>query len=223
MNMSEAWQAIKDLSREKFEEKIKPQGLPEARKELLFKLIRCNIQISYSCKYDIKAYALKCLMPDFYELIAYKWPPYARGAYHEYDPPKNGQNIIKHGIGFGEVVSYSRKFGTLLVPIPNETDGRRAVILSDLDLKCERDKLELPPSGIREMNCTISIAHQREGKFRFISARLLSSKKKKYEETIAQTLGEITFGEQARQGFIERCIEILEKDLIQPTSSSYTN
>ncbi|WP_155632380.1 hypothetical protein [Burkholderia vietnamiensis] len=218
MDMSEAWQAIKDLSREEFEERIKHQGLPEARKDLLFKFIRGDIQVSYSCKPDIEAYVLKYLMPEFYESIPHKGHPYSSNELYEYDPPKNGQNILKHGIGFGEVVSYSRKFGTLLVPIPNEVDGERCVIFSDLDLKRDGDELEIPPPGIREMNYTISIANHRNGKFRFISARILSSKKKKYEETIAQVLGEIIPDEQARRSFIDRCVEILEENLIQPAS-----
>lgn len=223
MDISEALEFIKSLTKKEFEEKIEPQRLPEHRKELLFKFIQGEIHVSYSCRLDLEAYALKHLMPDFYDSIPHEGHLYSSGELYEYDPPKNGQNIIKHGLDFGEVVSYSKKFGTLLVPISNEADERRVVILSDLDLKCERDKLELPPPGIREMNCTISIAHQREGKFRFISARLLSSKKKKYEETIAQILGEITPDAQARQGFIDRCVEILERDLIQPASSARTN
>jgi uncharacterized DUF497 family protein len=216
MDIAGAWQAIKDLSKDELEEKIKPQRLPENRKDLLFKFIQGEIQVSYSCKPDIQAYALKHLMPDFYESAPHEGHPYSSGELYEYDPAKNGQNIIRHGIGFGEVVSYSRKFGTLLVPIPNETDGKRYVIFSDLDLKREEDELEMPPSGIREMNYTISIASHRNGRFRFISARLLSSKKKKYEETIAQALGEIVPDEQARRGFIDRCVEILETNLIQP-------
>lgn len=219
MDMSESWQAIKNLSKDEFEEKIKPQRLPEARKDMLFKFIRGDIQVSYSCKPDIEAYALKCLMPDLYESIPHEGHPYSSSELYEYDPAKNGQNIIKHGIGFGEVVSYSRKFGTLLVPISNEVDGERCVIFSDLDLKRDSDELEIPPPGVREMNHTISIANHRSGKFRFISARLLSSKKKKYEETIAQVLGEIIPDEQARRSFIERCVGILEKDLMQSASS----
>jgi hypothetical protein len=216
MDRFDAWKTIKSLSKEEFEEKIASQKLSKDRQDLLFKFIQGEIEVSCACKPDIEAYTLKCLMPDFYEKIAHERHPYSSSESYEYDPPKNGQNIIKHGIGFGEVVSYSRRFGTLLVPIPNERDGERYAILSDLDLKRESDELEIPPSGIREMNCTISIANHREGKFRFISARLLSSKKKKYEETIAQALGEITPDEQVRQGFIARCVEILERDLIQP-------
>ncbi len=217
MNGFDAWNTIKSLSKEAFEGKMAPQKLSKDRQDLLFKFIQGEIEVSYACKPDIEAYVLKCLIPDFYEKIAHERHPYSSSELYEYDPPKNGQNIIKHGIGFGEVVSYSRKFGTLMVPIPNERDGERFAILSDLDLKRESDELEMPPPCIRKMNYTISIANLIEGKFRFISARLLSSKKKKYEKTIAQALGEIMPDEQARQGFIDQCVKILERDLIQPT------
>jgi hypothetical protein len=220
MDRVDAWQAIKGLSKEEFEEKIKPLGLPKHRQDLLFQFIQGEIQVSYSCKIDIEEYALKHLIPEFYESIPHDGHPYSSCELYEYDPPKNGQNIIKHGIGFGEVVTYSRKFGTLLIPIPDEKDGQRYVVFSDLNLKREVGELEMPPPTIREMNYTISITILREGKFRFISSRLLSSKKKKYEETIAQALGEIITDAQASQSFVDHCVEILERDLIQPVRSS---
>lgn len=189
-----------------------------SRKELLFRFINGDIQVSYSCRPDLEAYALKCLLPEFYKSNSNEGHPYSSCGLYEYDPPKNGQNIIKHGIGFGEVVSYARKFGTLMVPIPDEVDEERYVVFSDLKLKREGDELELPPPGIREMNYTISVAHYREGRFRFISARILSSRKKKYEKTIAQVLAEIIADVQERQAFINRCVEILERDLIHNQS-----
>ena len=225
MDRVDAWQIIKGLSKDEFEEKIKSQRLPEDRQELLFRFIQGEIQVSYVCKTDIEEYALKRLLPEYYESIPHNGHPCSSNELYEYDPSKNGQNLIKHGIGFGEVVSYSRQFGTLQVPIPDEKDGQRYVIFSDLNLRREGDELEMPALGIREMNYTISITILREGKFRFISSRLLSSKKKKYEETIAQVLGEIIPDAQARQGFVDRCVEILERDLIcvSTSSSSPTN
>ncbi|AVR87320.1 hypothetical protein [Thauera aromatica] len=217
MDISGAWRAIKNLSKKEFEEKINSESLPKNRKDLLFKFIQGEIQVSYNCKLDVEEYALKYLMPYFYNSIPHEGHPYSSGELYEYDPPKNGQNIIRHGIGFDEVVSYSRKFGTLLVPIPDKIDRERCVIFSDLDLRREEDQLEIMhPSKIRDMNYTISIASLRNGKFRFISARLLSSKKKKYVETIAQALREVVHDERARRDFIDRCVEILEKNLIQP-------
>lgn len=220
MNQSDAWQAVKALSKEDFQGKIENQSLPKNREELLFKFIQDEIQVSYSCKSDIEAYALKSLMPEFYNSNPNEGHSYSNCELYEYDPPKNGQNIIKHGIGFGEVVSYSKQFGTLLIPIPNEPDGERHVIFSDLYLKNGAKDLEMPHPGIRDFNYTMSIVNSKQGKFRFISARILSSKKKKYEETIAQTLRKIDLDEQVRQNFTGLCVEILERDLIHPASLS---
>lgn len=220
MDRSKAWQAIRCISREAFDEKIESEGLAEKRKNLLFKFLQGEIQVSYRCKQDIEEYALKLLMPDVYELLPHEGHQYSSCETYEFDPPKNGQNIIKHGIGFGEVVSYSRQFGTLTVPLPAVEGEQRCVIFSDLNLTREGDKLELPPSGIREMNYTISIAQRKVSRFRFISSRLMSTKKEKYEATTAQALREIIPDEQARQGFINHCVEILEAHLIRQTPAA---
>lgn len=214
-----AWQAIRRLRKEEFEEKIKPQGLPKDRQDILFKFIQGEIQVSYSCKPDIEEYALKRLMPEVYESLPHEGHSYSACELYEYDPPKNGQNIIKHGIGFGEVVRYSRQFGTLLVPCPNDKDGERCVIFSDLNMERVGDELELPPPGIRELSYTISITHHRNGRFRFISSRLMSAEKKKYRKTMAQAFGKIITDAEARQRFIDRCVEIVETNLILPTVS----
>ncbi len=220
MNRVEAWQAIQSLGREEFEKKIENQKLPKDRQDLLFKFIRGEIPVGYSCAPDLEEYAIKSLMPEVYESLPHEAHPYSSCEIYDYDPPKNGQNIIKHGIGFGEVVSYSTKFGTLMVPCPNERDGERRVIFSDLNLKHGGAKLALPPAGIRELNYTISIVHHRDSKFRFISSRLMSSKREKYRKTMEQAFGEIVSDEEARVGFIDRCMEIVETNLIHRSAQN---
>lgn len=214
MDALEAWQAVRRISKEEFEDKIKPQGLPKERQDLLFKFIQGEIQVSYSCKPDIVEYALKSLMPEIYKSLPHEGHPYSSGKHYEYDPPKNGQNIIKHGIGFGEVVSYSSRFGALQVPRPDTNEGERHVIFSDLSLKPKGRKLELPLSSIREMNYVISIAHYRDGRFRFISSRVMSSKKKEYRDTMKQAFGKIISDAQAREAFVDDCVKIVETDLM---------
>lgn len=226
MDRSKAWQAIRRLSKAEFEEKIKPQGLPRDREDLLFKFIQGEVPLSYSCKLDLEEYALKRLVPEVYGSLAREVHPYSSNGIYEYDPAKNGQNMLKHGVGFGEVVSYSKLFGALLVPCPDSTDGERYVIFSDLNLQREGDALELPLPGIKRMNYVISIVHPRDGKYRFISSRLMSSKKAKYRTTMKQAFGEIIPDAQALEGFIDHCVEIVETGLIQPAvaaSSSFSN
>lgn len=208
MDCSDVWEKIKGLRKEEFAKKFSDH-LPHDRLDVLFKFVRGNI--SHSDGRDIKAYVVKVSNPDFYKAISDKCFPNLVGYSYEYDPPKNGQNIIKHGIGFNDVVSYSSNFATLIVPIQEDVEAR-LVILSDLVLKDY--SLEMAPSSIKEMNYTISIVTQRE-KYRFISARLLSSRRKKYKETISHAIGKIIVDEQERQDFINRCVEKLERDLIE--------
>jgi len=215
MVRSEAWQSVMSLSKEEFEEKIRPEKLPKDRKTLLFQFIKSEIQICHTSSLDIEDYALKCLKPEVYKSLRIKEHPHSSCSLYEYDPPKNGQNIIKHGIGFSEVVSYSKRFGTLMVPLPNQTKEKRYVIFSDLLLNRNSGELILPPQNIRELNYTISIVQQIIGKVRFISSRLMSSKKKKCRNTIAQALREIISDEQARNAIIDRCLEILETSLFR--------
>ncbi|WP_343674900.1 BrnT family toxin [Paraburkholderia heleia] len=219
MNRSEAWQAITRLSKEEFDGRIKCQKLSADRQELLFNFIQGETVVSYGYRLDIEDYAIKSLMPEVFASLPHEVRPYASRELYEYDPAKNGQNIIKHGIGFGEVVSYSKRFGTLLVPCPDERDGERYVIFSDLNLERAEDKLELAPRGIREMNYTVSIAHQRDGRFRFISSRLMSSKREKYKKTMQQAFGEIIDDVREREAFVDRCVEIVETQLIRTATS----
>ena len=151
-----------------------------------------------------------------YEKMPHDGHVYSSCELYEYDPPKNGKNIIKHGIKFGDVVSYSKKFGTLLVPCPDDKDGERYVVFSDLNLENGIYKLQLPLSELKDLNFIISIVSKSGGKFRFISSRIMSSKKKKYRETIQQSLRSVKFVDKnSKQQFVERCVEIIERDLIQ--------
>ena len=222
MDRVNAWQAIKDFSNDEFKEKIKTAQLPEERQDLLLKFIQGKIQVSIDCKIDIEEYALKQLMGTFYESSTPQWHPYSSGEFYEYDPAKNGQNIIKHGIGFSEVISYSGgRFGVLQVPFPHKTDGQRYAVFSDLNLKHRGDKLAMPLPSTRDMNYTFSITTFREGKYRFISSRLLSSKKPKYKKTVEQVFKEIIPDEKERRGVIDRCVEIIERDLIHPAQPPF--
>lgn len=217
MNRLDALLAMREFSKEQVAEKTVCDRLGTKRLDLLFDVIQGKRAVSGYSRLDIEAYALKRLMPEVYDSLPDNEYPHSRGELYEYDPPKNGQNIIKHGIGFGEVVSYSRQFGTLMVPCSSDSDGERYVIFADLNLEREDHTLELPLPSIREMNYTISIAHHRNDRFRFVSSRLMSTKKKKYRDTMVQSFGEIYPDEAARNAFVDRCVEILEEHLMKKT------
>jgi hypothetical protein len=159
-------------------------------------------------------------MPECYDLISHENDLCCNNDDYEYDPPKNGENIIKHGLGFGEVVSYSGFFGRFIVVMPHNKNETRSVIFSDLDLSPPPNKkLEMPLDSIKagELYYTLSIVTVRKDtdkplrpKYRFITSRILSSKKKKCEKTIEQSLRE-NLDEKVRRCFLDRCIEEVEK------------
>ena len=215
MERCDALLKIKNFRDDEFNKKIEHQKLPNERKKLLFGILKGDIEIDCFCKIDIEEYALKCLLPEVYEKMPHDGHVYSSGELYEYDPPKNGQNIIKHGLGFGEVVSYSKKFGTLLVPCPDDKDEERLVVFSDLNLENRIYKLQLPLSELKDLNFIISIVSNSGGKFRFISSRIMSSKKKKYRETIQQSLRGVSFVDKnSKEKFVDRCVEIVDRDLI---------
>src|SRR6185436_11361760 len=207
---------IKRLTRDEVKAKTKALGLSPERAELLFGFIQGHIEVDFWRGREIEEFVLKRLEPVAYRLLPREDYPHASNSLYEYDPPKNGQNIIKHGLDFGEVVSFSRKFGTLMIPCPDDTDRERRLIFSDLDLTPGVNQLTLPPSSIQlnAVNFTFSIVQQRGDKFRFISSRILSTEKRKCRRNIEDVVkGFFTEADQ-KDAFVDRSMEILEENLI---------
>lgn len=215
MNRSEALTLITKFSAEEFIEKTAFLKLPKNRARQFFEVIKGEQSIYYCDKFDIEEYALKIIFPEIYGIIKTIKHINSTSEIYEFDPAKNGQNIIKHGLGFGEIVTYSTKFGTLSVPCPDIHDTRRAIIFSDLVLG-EKEKLSFPLSQVSGIKYTLSVAQQIDGKFRFISSRFMSSKKKKYTENVKQSIRGFVFpDENSKDSFVSRCIEKIEVDLLR--------
>jgi len=224
MDTTEALLALKLLSKEEFAARMshkeaKKLGLSLERQELLFSLIQGETTVSISCQPDIEAFLLKTLSPEIYWDLPREAHPYSSGERYEYDPAKNGQNMIKHGIGFGEVVSYSSQFGALSVALSCEGQGERLAIFSDLNLMPRSNLLELPPRNAKTMNTVMSIVQLRDYRFRFISSRLLSPDEKAYRKDIGQALRKVLPDPELRKPFVDRCVEILKENLIKPADA----
>lgn len=215
MNTNEAWQAATQLGKEEFEARMAliPDRIasPE-RRDLLFKFIKSEIQVGYDCSPDLQAYALKCMMPTTYSSFAIRRHPYSEGPNWEYDPPKNGQNLIKHGLGFGEVASYSGgTFGVYSVPCPDPNDEERWVVFSGLDLSHRDARLTLPIGVVAgRANCTVSITQFRNGRYRFISAHLLSSDKDVAVTKIRQKLKKFSSDPRDKEAVVDRAVEFID-------------
>jgi hypothetical protein len=219
MNRTEALILIAKFSIEEFIEKLKTANpelklnLPEKRAKQFFEIINGTKCVDQFCKLDIEECALKIIFPDFYSEIKTTDHPYSTAELYEFDPAKNGQNIVKHGLSFSEVVTYSTKFGTLSIQCPYKQDHQRTIIFSDLVLG--EYKLKLPLSEASNLNYTLSIVQPLDGKIKFISSRFLSSKKQKYTQTVKQAIRCVKFPDEAsKKSFVGRCIEIIERDLI---------
>ncbi|OQS37144.1 hypothetical protein B0T40_09490 [Chromobacterium haemolyticum] len=203
---------LQNLSEEEFEQKSKQQGLSKERMRLPFKILKRKVKIDYYLEVDIQRYALKYLFPETYAALSLGNHIYSTSDFYEYDPPKNGQNIIKHGISFHEVISSPNKFGTLMVQCPDNKDGTRCVIFSNMDSGINGENLDLPLSGITGVIYIITVAQQVDSKYRFISSRILSQKS--YPEIMERSFKNIYEDDPAKKdGFVKHCIEIIERDL----------
>lgn len=204
----------KEINKKEVQKNIKKNGINDARFKLLADVINGRVAVSHPDIWDIERYVLKCILPEEYKSLSLSDHCYSSGHFYEYDPPKNGQNIIKHGLSFAAVVSYSKNFGTLIVPCPDEQDGERVVIFSDLILKDKNLSLPLASVDFSKENYTISIAQLRNEKFRFISSRLLS--KSSYKENMDQAFRNIyKKKKESKDAFVNKCVEIVERDLLK--------
>lgn len=213
MSLQDGMAELRTITRDEFDTKIRPQGLSEERRDLLFRYIQGQVKVSLDTKHSLDCYALKCLLPDYYAGLFPDFLPDPFHSLYPYDPAKNGQNLIKHGLGLLEATSYNQNFGVLTFPFPHETDGWRSVIFSDLTLQ-EGETLELPPTGLTSRNYVVLVAtNMTDGRYRYISARFLSSDKKKSEETILQLLSEACPDKTSRKALLKDCLGILEANL----------
>lgn len=206
---------IGSLKPDLFHEKLSLVDIESERITLLVEAINRNT-FQHGERIDVFLFLLKHLLPDDYERLVIRERIGSSSELYEFDPVKNGQNIVKHGVSFSEVVSYSNRFGTLVVPCPDEQDQKRLVIFSDLSASRSGMRLSFPLPKIEEQNeCyVISIAQLKDSKFRFISSRLMS--RKRHKKTLKNAFKNIYINQpELKNEFMERCLEILERDLFK--------
>ncbi len=224
MDCSEFFDKIKNISEEELKIKLNNSKSkarekvnrfpPEDRYGEILKLIKD--ESGYAFANDIKGYILRLLEPDCYMSMVNKNHTYSNGETFEYDPYKNGENIIKHGISFNDVISFSGgSFGTLLIPIKDEEEERLVAFSSFFS----KEQIQgVPPERINKMNYVISILTLREQKYRFISSRFLGSSGN-YQKDISQSLKDIIKEKSKKESFVNQCVQILEKNLINNSNS----
>ncbi|WP_132649448.1 BrnT family toxin [Rubrivivax gelatinosus] len=192
------------------------------RAEVLVDVINGTKDVEHFVALDIHLFCLKKIFPDQYFAVQAIEHAYSKSDLYEFDPPKNGQNIMKHGISFGEVVSFSKKFGTLMVPCPDITDAERLVVFSDLTIDSGyRLALPLNSMDFTKEIYTLSIAQQRGGGFRFISSRTFG--RESCREAMQQSFKGIYQNSPEKKSlFTARCCEILEQHLFKPSPTRHS-
>lgn len=215
------WQELESEDSCNFRKKLsKKLNLPLNRVNDLYKFIHGEEELYVIDKINIQAYLAKSLRPKEYDLAPLTRHSYSEGPNFSYDPAKCGQNIVKHGLCFNEVVSYAKDFGGLIVPRKNAKDGERLVIFSNLKNKPKQKEFVFCLGATSESN-VLNIVVLDGLRFRFISSRPLSSKRRKYVRTIKSALKEDSEGFN-NDSFTELCIEYLEKNVFvssRPSSS----
>ncbi len=206
--LKNAFNELKELSRDKIISHDSLKTLGNDRRELLYKLIQSK-NIYNNTDLDIAAYAVKTITPEKYKTCFISEHLYSNQNLIEYDPPKNGQNIIKHGLSFNEVVYFSVRFGSLFVHLD---EGRKA-IFSGILIN-EKNNLSYPINNTQGLFNTISIVADRKNDkpgYRFISSRIMS--KSNYKENVRQALSKIIKDKNEQAMFINSCVEYIEKNL----------
>lgn len=215
---SEARKLLSSLEPNCFPDWLKEQSFSQNRVTLLQSVIDGDTLISTHDKLDILLYILKNICREKYNSLTSTSHLYSQNENYEYDPAKNGQNIVKHGISFSEVVSYSTKLGALMVQCPDDNDAYRTVMFSDLSNLKSGYKLTAPlNSSDLSDSFVVSVVQSRGVKLRFISSRLIS--KTNHEKTLRNSLKNIYPNDQnKRDEFIVRCLDVLKKNLIENNS-----
>lgn len=188
---------------------LKGLGLPEGREKILKEVLVGSRRLDIVDGIDIKLYALKKMFPSKYDSLMLKETVFSKSDLCHYDPVKNGQNMIKHGLSFREVINFSPRFATLAVPGVESNGEKRSVILSDLSLpKGYSLSLPLEEWGERLNFYTLTVAQVRGFTYRMISSRVLS--RRNVSKALKGAFKNIyPDSAERKKEFVSHCVEIL--------------
>jgi uncharacterized DUF497 family protein len=120
----------------------KIKGISPERKAKLICMLLNYKSLDITTCLDIRLYALKTISPEKFQSLKPHEHCYSSNSQYEYDPQKNGQNIIKHGISFGEVMS---DFGSTVVE--SGKAAQKMIFIS----KMKTERLSFPLSTFQEI------------------------------------------------------------------------
>ncbi len=213
MNRNQALACLRKISFDDFSWYFDCEKIPTKRLHQFYDVINEKMTIDESGRFYIQEYALRFIFNEKYKKFEDEHFN-SSGQLYEFDPSKNGKNLVKHGVAFNEVWSYSKKFGTLSIPFLDLSGEERVISFSDFNLE-GKYKAIFPLSEIINLRYCVSIIKNTEkGKIRFISSRFLSSRRDKCYKTIYDSLNHAAFcNEKLKKDFVNRVIEILQRNL----------
>lgn len=176
---------ILEYGRDNFYKTIKNKlQISNNRSEFVIKIIKREIKINEFLMNNILRCITKklCESKDINFFDIFKVPKnnfLSKACLYEYDPAKNGQNILKHGLDFGEVISYAGNDYGRLISYTKSGDEERVVIFSKYYVNDKNNIFLSNDKKTEDFLCIATIAINVDHGFRFISSRALKVKNKK--------------------------------------------
>ncbi|CAM9212439.1 BrnT family toxin [Acinetobacter bereziniae] len=176
---------VLEKGKEIFFEIIKSKlQISKNRYDFIIKILRRDIKVDNFLMNDILRCIVKKLCEsddiDFFDTS--KIPEnhlLSKVSLYEYDPAKNGQNILKHGLDFGAVVNYGGSDYGRLISYTNSEIEDRFVIFSKYYVNNENNIFLSDDKKNEDFLCIATIATNVDIGFRFISSRALKVKNDK--------------------------------------------
>jgi len=185
---------VSENGEENFSETINNKlQISKDRYDFIVKILTRNIKVNEFLMNDI----LRCIVKKICEsqgidfLSTFKLPEnhlLSKTPLYEYDPAKNGQNILKHGLDFGSVVSFGGADYGRLISYTKSGDEKRVVIFSKYYVLNNNNIFLSDDKKTEDFLCIATIAINVDHGFRFISSRAL---KVKNEKTLQRELKNI--------------------------------
>lgn len=176
---------LSENGKDKFAEIIKSKlQISNNRYDFIIKILSRHIKTDESLRNDILRCIVKklCESQDINFFSRFKLPDnkiLPEDSLYEYDPAKNGQNILKHGLDFGAVVNYGGPdYGRLISYTNSETEDR-FVIFSKYYINDKNNIFLIDDKKNEGFLCIATIATNTDNGFRFISSRALKVKSDK--------------------------------------------
>lgn len=196
------------LSRRDLDTNKLPKDLDASGRDKLYAMLQRSIHLDTFTELDVQLFAMSALFDERYDVNPDAGHPGLVAINTEYDPPKNGANVVKHGLSFNDITQTST-FGTLMVRVPHERDGERVVIFSTLDAGDKGARMTLPRREIHEVIYTLTIAQQIGFKFRLISSRRISPGRLRRD--IKGAVKDLKLPLEEQSSFVDHCTARIEE------------